>query len=565
MEKGYFILGRSITLMVFAFLCLFLVSASCSTPSELQASPAELQWFRDAKFGMFIHWGPVTLKGTEISWSRGGKRPGMEEIPEGPIPVAEYDSLYKRFNPTKFDAAEWVQIAKKAGCQYLVFTTKHHDGFSMFDSKLTDYKITNSPFKRDVTAELAQACHEANLKLGFYFTAPDWHNPDFLRPSHPKFVRYFAGQIRELCSNYGKVSIFWFDMGGPPNLYDGEAVIPMIRRMQPGILINNRLGLPCDYDTPEQRVGGFQNQRPWESCITIGDQWSWRPNENVKSLKQCIQTLVGCVVGDGNLLFNVGPGPTGEIEPAQVKRMMEIGQWLKKYGESIYKTRGGPFIMSDAGGSTFKGNCIYLHILNWNDDSINLPIKADVVRSCSLLTGGKPIMTATPEGIRISVLGENRDSIDTIVKLDLKYAANLIKPVKVGKAASLATEMPATASNVYTNDYANYGPSKAFDDDFATRWATDAGVKSAYLDVDMGKLVTFDTILIDEAGYDRVRRFELQYRDTGDWQTFYQGTSIGADKSIRVKPVTARYVRLNILEAIEGPTISEFRINKATR
>ncbi|MHB1459080.1 MAG: alpha-L-fucosidase, partial [Armatimonadota bacterium] len=437
-----FKLFMTTALIFLSISCICQVGASSAAASELQASPNEVQWFRDAKFGMFIHGGPVTLKGTEISWSRGGIRPGMEGLPEGSIPVAEYDSLYKRFNPTKFNAVEWVRIAKEAGCKYLVFTTKHHDGFSMFDSKLTDYKITNSPFKRDVTAELAQACHQAGIKLGLYFTAPDWYNPDFLTERHPRFVRYFASQIRELCSNYGKVSIFWFDMGGPPNLYDGEAIVPMIRRMQPGILINNRLGLSCDYDTPEQRVGSFQNQRPWESCITIADQWSWGPNENVKSLKQCIRTLVSCVVGDGNLLFNVGPRPTGEIEPAQVQRMAEIGKWLKKYGESIYNTRGGPFIMSNAGGSTFKGNRIYLHILDWNDDAIHLPIQSDMVRSCSLLTGGKPLLTATSEGIRISVSKEDRNSIDTIFKLELKSQASRIKPVKVGKAASLATEMP---------------------------------------------------------------------------------------------------------------------------
>lgn len=545
------------------FGCLVLIHAAYSAQSDMQASVDDVQWFRDAKFGMFIHWGPGSLTGSELSWSRGGARPDRPDVPEGPISITEYDSLYKRFNPTKFDADEWVRIAKSAGCRYLVFTTKHHDGFSMFDSKLTDYKVTNSPFGRDATAELARACHDANFKLGLYFSGPDWYNPDFMTERHPRFVRYFAGQVRELCANYGKIDVLWFDMGGPPASYAAESVISTARRMQPEILINNRLGLPCDFDTPEQRVGSFQNQRPWESCITIGDQWTWRANENVKSLKQCIQTLVSCVVSDGNLLFNVGPAPTGEIEPPQVERMAEIGKWLKKYGESIYGTRGGPFIMGASGGSTYKGNRIYLHVLDWNADAIDLPIRADMVRSCSLLTGGKVQMTATSAGIRISVTKDNRDSIDTIVKLELKGAASTIPPVKVVNTASLATEMPATASSVYMGDTTNWGPSRAFDDDFMSRWATDAGVTSAQLVVDMGKSVTFDTILFDEpAAYQRITNFELQCRDDGDWRTFYRGTTIGTEMLITVEPTTARHVRLNVLEASNGPTINEFRIKR---
>ncbi|HNR35944.1 MAG TPA: alpha-L-fucosidase, partial [Candidatus Hydrogenedentes bacterium] len=275
--------------------------------------PDRMQWWREARFGLFIHWGPVSLKGTEIGWSRGGERRGTGGAP-GQIPVEVYDNLYKEFNPVEFNAREWVEIAKQAGMKYLVFTTRHHDGFSMFDTALSDYKITNSPFKRDVVAELAQACHEAGLRLGFYYSPPDWHHPDYRTENHARFLEYLHGQVRELCTNYGRLDIFWFDgLGGTVKDWDSEKLVAMIRRLQPDIIVNNRAGLPEDHDTPEQTVGTFQRSRPWETCMTIGDQWAWKPNDRVKSLKQCLDVLVRCAGGDGNLLFNVGPMPDGRI------------------------------------------------------------------------------------------------------------------------------------------------------------------------------------------------------------------------------------------------------------
>jgi len=308
----------------------------------LHAGEQDMQRWREMKFGLFIHWGPVSLKGTEIGWSRGGERRGRSGT--GSIPAEEYDNLYKQFNPVKFNADEWIQVARDAGMKYLVFTSKHHDGFSMFDSKLTDYKITNSPFKRDVVKELADACHKAGLKLGFYYSPVDWYHPDYRTENHSRYIEFLHGQIRELCTNYGRLDILWFDgLGGSAKDWDSENLFRMIRRLQPHIIINNRAGLPADHDTPEQRIGKFQTDRPWETCMTICRQWAWKPNDQMKSLKQCIQTLVWVVGGDGNLLFNVGPMPDGRIEPRQVERLKEMGDWLKKYGHTIYGTRGGPF------------------------------------------------------------------------------------------------------------------------------------------------------------------------------------------------------------------------------
>jgi alpha-L-fucosidase len=386
-----------------------------SSEEFLKASPADIQWFRDAKFGLFIHWGPVSLKGTEIGWSRGGERRGTGG--KGEIPVEEYDNLYKEFNPTKFNAKEWVDIAKSAGMKYLVFTTKHHDGFSMFDSALTDYKITNSPFKRDVTAELAHACHEAGIRLGFYYSPPDWHHPDYRTENHARYIEYLHGQIRELCTKYGTVDILWFDgLGGSAKDWDSERLFKMIRELQPHIIINNRAGLPGDFDTPEQKIGTFQTDRAWESCITLCQQWAWKPNDQMKSLKECVQTLVRCAGGDGNLLLNVGPMPTGEIEPRQVARLKEIGDWLRKYGESIYGTRGGPYKPGEVGVSTHKANTIHLHLLDWDGGTITLP-RLDMKNPVGSVMGGGDVSLSPRTKFMTKILTPStaRKEIDTVV------------------------------------------------------------------------------------------------------------------------------------------------------
>ena len=267
----------------------------------------------------------------------------------------------------------------------MIFLVKHHDGFCLYDTKLTDYRITGpeSGWKHDVMKDVADACHEAGLKLILYYSQPDWHHPDYRTDNHARYVEYFHGQIRELLTNYGRIDGLWFDLGGTPEEWQSEKLFKMARSIQPWLIINNRVGLPGDFDTPENQVGYFQNQRPWETCYTLGHQWSWKPDDDLCTFEECIHVLVSCVTGDGNLALNTGPMPNGEIEPRQVAVFREIGRWLNRYGESVYGTRGGPFLAPNArlrtskqyyekfqlagggwwGGSTRKGNAIYLHIL----------------------------------------------------------------------------------------------------------------------------------------------------------------------------------------------------------
>jgi alpha-L-fucosidase len=524
------------------------------------AKPESIEKWKDKRFGMFIHWGPVSLKGTEIGWSRKGPRRGRARGGTGTIPMEEYDSLYKKFDPVEFDADQWVQVAKDAGMQYMVFTSKHHDGFSMFDSAYTDYKVTNSLYKKDICKELADACHRQGLGLGWYYSPRDWYHPDFATDNHQRYLDFYMGQLRELCSNYGKLDIFWFDgLDSPREIWNDIPVQSffMIRDLQPDIVLNNRGGLPGDFDTPEQRVGGFNIERPWETCMTICRQWAWKPNDNMKSLKQCLQTLIRTAGGDGNLLFNVGPMPDGRIESRQVERLKEMGQWLKKYGETIYETRGGPFKPGPWGASTRKGNDIYLHILQWRGDSAKLaPIPAKIVKS-SVLTGGFVQVIQTDEYIEVKVPPADRDEIDTIVALTLDKPASEIKAIASLPSGSIALGKKAAASNVIQK---NYAPGKAFDDNSDTRWATKAGTKQAWIEVDLGKTAKVTSAMIDEGNWNRVKKFQLQYKQKNEWKTIVDGTTIGEKKELKFDPVTARIFRLNILDATEGPTIWEFQL-----
>ena len=414
-----------------------------STAAPAGAPPAaeRIEWWREARFGLFIHWGPVSLKGTEIGWSRAGERRGYL-LRGNEVPVEVYDNLYKEFNPTNFNADQWVAIAKAAGMKYLIFTSRHHDGFSEFDTQADDYKITSpdSPFHRDVVKELAEACHRAGLRFGIYYSQPNWRHPDAFTDRHTNYLAYLKIQVRELLTNYGTVDILWYDgLGKKAKDYDADALNTMARKLQPSILINNRNGMAEDFDTPEQVIGKFQYDRPWESCITICNQWAWKPDDRMKSLKECLETLIRCAGGDGNLLFNVGPMPDGRIEPRQVTRLEEMGDWLKKYGESIYGTRGGPWKPTKSLASTRTGSTIYVHLLDWNGRTVTLPnIPRKILRSSALTGGTARVQQAAgsisiaidPPGVRVQETGQaTQPRIDSIVKLELEGSAIDLEPL----------------------------------------------------------------------------------------------------------------------------------------
>ncbi len=520
----------------------------------LKAKPEAVKAWQDDRFGMFVCWGPVSLTGKEIGWSRGKGRKSAR------TPVPAYDNLYKKWKPDKFDAREWVKVAKDAGQKYMIFLVKHHDGFSLYDSKLTDFKQTGpeSAWKRDVMKDIADACHEAGLKLIIYYSQPDWHHPDYRSKNHARYIEFFHGQIRELLTNYGRIDGLWFDLGGKESDWNTKKLFTMARTLQPWLIINNRCGLPGDFDTPEQRLGKFQLRRPWETCMTLNSQWAWKPNDKIKSLKRCIDVLVTCAVRNGNLALNTGPMPDGRIEPRQAERFREIGRWMKKHGDSIYGTRGGPFVAKTPwGGSTRKDKTIYVHVLKWPAaETLTLPPIDRKIVSHSLLTGGKAKVEQADDGITIDVAAADRNELDTIIKLDLDGSAMDIEPVIMVPAAlrgAISIGKKATASGQFA---AAYSAAKAFDGDESTRWGGAPESRSGWLAVDLGKEMTFNRVVILEAPWNRVQKFQLQYRDGQSWKTFHEGKALGNFRK-DFKPVTARHVRLNIPEATNVPTIWE--------
>jgi len=401
---------------------------AAAPPEWPKADPAAVQRWQDLRFGLFIHWGPVSLKGTEIGWSRGKQ-----------VPVEEYDHLYQQFNPVQFNADDWAALAKAAGMKYLVLITKHHDGFCLWDTRFTDYNIMHTPFRRDVVQEVAAACKRQGLAFGAYYSVADWYHPNWPggrggkqdpKPDMDAYEKYLNSQVEELITKYGPLLTIWGDL---PQSYGwrGASMIRRARQLQPDILINNRCGLDGDYLILEQKLGKFNNTRPWETCMTLGTSWSWKTNETVKSLKQCVQTLLQCVGGDANFLLNVGPMPTGQIEPQQAARLREVGAWLAKYGVSVYGTRGGPFMPGRGQVSTHKDNVVYVHVLKWEAAELKLPALGRKIVKSTVLTGGTAAVQQDAQGVTLAVPTADRQEMDTIVKLELDGPTQDLAPIPV--------------------------------------------------------------------------------------------------------------------------------------
>ncbi len=526
-----------------------------------------LQQWQSNRFGMFIHWGPVSLKGQELSWSRANSNTNCPN--NGATPVAVYDNLYKNFNPTNFNASDWVAIARATGMKYMVLTAKHADGFLLWPSKADPYNIAATPFHRDICGELAAAAHSDGMELGWYFSPMDWRDPDCRSANNDRFNAKNQKELRELLSNYGRIEVVWFDCDGLPAVWDPVNTYALVRQLQPGLLLNNRLELGThedwvnqgklrpneDFYTPEQRIGAYDDQHPWETCMTLGTQWSWKPDDKLKTPAEVLSILARTIGGDGNLLLDVGPMSDGRIEPRQVEILKQVGIWLGRNGGSVYGTRGGPWKPAKNIASTRKGDTIYLHVLRWNEDEIELPVISRPIKSASLFDGTKVSVVKRGDKLVVAVPADKRASLDTVVKLQLDGSAMDLAAIDV------APKIKATASNVFQNQVSDYGPQMAFDDDSATRWATDNGTRQAWITATLSSPQTIRSVAMSES-FGRVRKFEFQYREGTDWKTIFAGTTVGEQFHQKFAPVTASEFRLNILDATEGPTINDIELLK---
>lgn len=371
------------------------------------ASPADaatrIAWFNEAKFGMFVHWGPFSVQGNDPNASF-----DYFAMKEDAVLRKEFMKYAEAFNPKKFDAAKWMEAANSAGMKYVVFTSKHHDGYCMFDTALTDYNTMDGAPKRDFVRELIKAARATDLKIGFYYSMLDWHQPDY-RTDLPKFVsEYLFPQVKELCANYGPIDCVWFDgeWDHPLAAWRSPELVKMIRELQPNTLINDRLGLGergitqlCDFYTREQPSEmnvsmAFERQKlySWEACMTIGDYWQFSIKDtHFKSTAELIRILVDVVSRGGNLLLNVGPTPDGEIPEHFLERLRGIGQWISANGESIYGTTRSPFASLPAGECTVKGNRLYVHLDAHPGGVLVLPGLQNTIKKASLLETGAPL------------------------------------------------------------------------------------------------------------------------------------------------------------------------------
>jgi alpha-L-fucosidase len=349
---------------------------TAAAPNLQAASDAEdadrvrrMKWWHEARFGMFIHWGLYSVLGRH-EWV-------MEE--EG-IPVSEYELLAKRFQPQPNAARAWAKLAKAAGQKYMVMTTKHHEGFCNFDTKLTNYCAPKQGPGRDLVREYVEAARAEGMHVGFYYSLMDWHHPDGARcatdpEARKRFVEYTHGLIRELMTNYGKIDVLWYDVDWPLDAagWESERMNKMVFGLQPDIIVDNRNGLPGDFSTPEQEIVAEKGSRSWESCMTLNDSWGYqRADDNWKSPKTVIRNLVSCSRDGGNYLLNIGPKPDGSIPEESVRVLSEVGQWMLRNGDTIHTTDRCQVHASEFAGFTRRGNTLYMHVYFWPGDTVAL-------------------------------------------------------------------------------------------------------------------------------------------------------------------------------------------------
>ena len=407
------------------------VSIAAETKEE---KDNRMAWWREARFGMFIHWGLYAVPAGE--W-KGETKHAEWILTTAQIPVKQYEKFASQFNPVKFDAEQWVKVAKDAGMKYIVITSKHHDGFCLFDSKHTDYDVIDAtPFKRDILKELSDECRKQGLKMCWYHSIMDWHHPDYMPrrkwekrsaegADFDRYIKYMKDQVEEIVTNYGEIGVLWFD-GEWESTWDqkkGRDLYRFVRSLQPNIIINNRVGkgragmagtfdpetAAGDFGTPEQEIPATGLGYDWETCMTMNDHWGYNKNDhNWKSKEDLIRKLVDIASKGGNFLLNVGPTAEGLFPNPSIERLAAMGNWMKVNGESIYGTSASLFSKLNWGRSTTKPGKLFLHVFDWpRDGKLHVPGLVSKAESVYLLTDPK---------MRININYKHGEAVLTVPK-----------------------------------------------------------------------------------------------------------------------------------------------------
>jgi len=357
-----------------------------------ETRPRRMRWWQEARFGMFVHWGLYSQLGRH-EWVMNRER----------IPVKEYEKLADSWHPKERPAREWARLAKQAGMKYMVLTTKHHEGFCLWDTKQTDYNAVKHGPGRDLVREYVEACREFGLKVGFYYSLMDWHHPDGAlcakdEKARRRFLDFTQGCVRELCTNYGKLDILWYDVSWPlhpAEQWESVKMSAMARELQPDIIINNRSQLDEDFGTPEEQVAAEKAGRNWEACMTFNGSWGYMPSAiDWRSVREVIGMLRTAAGGQGNLLLNIGPKPDGSVPEEAYERLVPLGQWIEKSGEALYGMMGradGTMEWLATGQFTVKGNTAYYWCSRWPGKELAIGGMLCKVKKASLLASGEPI------------------------------------------------------------------------------------------------------------------------------------------------------------------------------
>lgn len=412
-------------------------------------------WFDTARLGLFIHWGHASRRGWELSWPLVGGSPVPGGIPD--VPVATYHESARGFDPEPDSARTWLGLAREAGMRYAVFTAKHHDGFAMFHTRHSDFSVEHSACGRDLVAEYVRAAREAGLRVGLYFSLSDWHHPDYpaftdadkpyVLGAYPKpdperwphFLALLFGQVRELLTGYGPIDLLWLDGGWERSAEQWRApeLCALIRSLQPGILLNDRLPGAGDFSTPEQFVPAEPPAGRWETCLTMNETWGYNPDDRAyKSARDLVHTLCEVAGRGGNLLLNVSPMADGKLPAEQVERLHEIGTWMARNGGGILDTGAGLEPWQFYGPTTRRGNRIFLHLLSRPYDAVTVRgVRVERVRAVRDVASGRALVWSArvaiadrlfdpdPTGeLRIAVPEQLVDPLATTLELELDTA-----------------------------------------------------------------------------------------------------------------------------------------------
>jgi alpha-L-fucosidase len=539
--------------LIAILLCGCMLQAMSQSVKKSDMEDKKMEWWKDAKFGMFIHWGVYSVPAGVY---KGKKIEGIGEwiMNTAKIPVKEYKQYAKQFNPDHYDPEAWVKMAKNAGMKYIIITSKHHDGFAMFDSKVTDWNIKDaSPYGKDVLGPLVAACRKEGIRIGFYYSqAQDWNHPggavsggawdDAQKGDFDAYLDTIAvPQVKEILTKYGEPDILWWDT--PQNMTPARAAkFAAVLENHPNLITNNRLGggYNGDTETPEQFVPstGFPG-RNWEACMTMNDTWGYKStDENWKSTKTLVRNLADVVSKGGNFLLNVGPNAHGEIPNASIKRLAEIGKWIRVNHEAIYGTTASPFPYLSWGRCTRKGQKLYLHVFNYPvDGELRLPMINKISRAYLLASPGKLLKVKTEnERSQIVLPKQMPDTLNTVVVVEFAGEPKV--------AAS-----PVKGKNIESSSQMEGSPAKnLLDGNRLTGWKAAKGERSAILNIDMEQPIAISTLIV------------LQYKDGDDWKVITEITTGGVGGTKDFKSIKARYFRLMIDNKDTEPELLEWQL-----